>query len=79
MKLFSLIVGVLDYNTLLIYCHTFISILSLTGSVEGGSDIVENTNVGIVNHVTFHNLHLQNGHDYFASVKGMCVYLLNMK
>ncbi|XP_076086914.1 uncharacterized protein LOC143057491 [Mytilus galloprovincialis] len=41
------------------------------GSVEGGSDIVENTNVGIVNHVTFHNLHLQNGHDYFASVKGI--------
>ncbi|XP_076085244.1 uncharacterized protein LOC143056054 isoform X2 [Mytilus galloprovincialis] len=41
------------------------------GSVEGGSDIVEFTNVGIVNHVTFHNLNLQNGHDYFASVKGI--------
>ncbi|XP_063408929.1 uncharacterized protein LOC134692410 [Mytilus trossulus] len=41
------------------------------GSVEGGSDIVEFTNVGIVNHITFHNLNLQNGHDYFASVKGI--------
>ncbi|XP_076085163.1 uncharacterized protein LOC143055975 isoform X1 [Mytilus galloprovincialis] len=41
------------------------------GSVEGGSDIVEFTDVGIVNHVTFHSLNLQNGHDYFASVKGI--------
>ncbi|XP_052082402.1 uncharacterized protein LOC127720030 [Mytilus californianus] len=41
------------------------------GSVEGGSDIVEYTNVGVLNHVTFHNLHLQNGHDYFASVRGI--------
>ena len=43
--------------------------------MEGGTDIVEYTNVGVLNHVTFHNLHLQNGHNYFASVKGICAYL----
>lgn len=43
------------------------------GSVKGGSDIVPFTNVGLVNHMALHNLNLQNGHDYFASVKGIYV------
>ncbi|CAG2242538.1 unnamed protein product [Mytilus edulis] len=41
------------------------------GSVKGGSDIVPFTTIGLVNHIALHNLNLQNGHDYFASVKGM--------
>ncbi|XP_076075248.1 uncharacterized protein LOC143046131 isoform X2 [Mytilus galloprovincialis] len=45
----------------------FISI----GSVEGGVDIVDNHNVGLTNHMSFHNLQLQNGHKYFVTVKGI--------
>ena len=40
------------------------------GSVEGGVDIVDNHNVGVTNHMSFHNLQLQNGHKYFVTVKG---------
>ncbi|CAC5375033.1 unnamed protein product [Mytilus coruscus] len=58
----------------------FISI----GSVEGGVDIVDNHNVGVTNHMSFHNLQLQNGHKYFVTVKVFfffeniyCIRLLN--
>ncbi|VDI80173.1 Hypothetical predicted protein [Mytilus galloprovincialis] len=39
------------------------------GSTIGGSDVVPFTNIGIANHYTLHNLRLQNGHEYFASIK----------
>ncbi|CAC5375018.1 unnamed protein product [Mytilus coruscus] len=38
------------------------------GSVVGGVDIVDNKNVRLTNHVTFHDLQLQNGHKYFVTV-----------
>jgi hypothetical protein len=40
----------------------------------GGTDIAAYTNVGIVNHYTFHDLRLQNGHEYYATVRGI-IYL----
>ena len=42
-----------------------------TGSTRGGTDIAAYTNVGVVNHYTFHGLRLQNGHEYYATVKGI--------
>ena len=45
----------------------------LSGSTIGGIDIYPYTNVGIVNHLTLHDLRLQNGHEYFASVKGSII------
>jgi hypothetical protein len=42
-----------------------------TGSTRGGTDIATYTNVGVVNHYTFHGLRLQNGHEYYATVKGI--------
>ncbi|VDI13269.1 Hypothetical predicted protein, partial [Mytilus galloprovincialis] len=39
------------------------------GSTIGGSDVVPFTKIGIANHYTLHNLRLQNGHEYFASVR----------
>ncbi|KAL3873929.1 hypothetical protein ACJMK2_037006, partial [Sinanodonta woodiana] len=40
------------------------------GTSPYGVDILTYKAVGLVNHVTFHNLRLQNGHAYYASVKG---------
>ena len=42
-----------------------------TGSTRGGTDIAAYRNVGVVNHYTFHGLRLQNGHEYYATVKGI--------
>ncbi|XP_021364672.1 uncharacterized protein LOC110457646 [Mizuhopecten yessoensis] len=39
------------------------------GTHPYGLDIVQLTNVGIVDHVTFHGLRLQTGHAYYATVK----------
>ncbi|XP_060572684.1 uncharacterized protein LOC132730723, partial [Ruditapes philippinarum] len=39
------------------------------GSSPGGVDVQRLTHVGLTNHYTFHNLKLQNGHTYFATVK----------
>ncbi|XP_038057739.1 uncharacterized protein LOC119729229 [Patiria miniata] len=39
------------------------------GSMRGGSDVIEFTRVGITNSVIVHNLRLQNGHAYFATVR----------
>jgi len=41
------------------------------GTSPGGNDVVDFTKVGLTNHVTFHNLHLQSGHSYFATVRGV--------
>ncbi|KAL5006990.1 hypothetical protein ScPMuIL_015796 [Solemya velum] len=41
------------------------------GTSPGGVDIRDYSDVGVTNHVTFHNLTLQNGHSYYASVKGV--------
>ena len=47
------------------------SILYLvSGTYNGGVDVVPPTNVGISNHMTLHNLKLQDGHSYFATVRG---------
>lgn len=48
------------------------------GSVEGGVDIVDNHNVGVTNHMSFHNLQLQNGHKYFVTVKGNTSWLYHV-
>ena len=45
-----------------------------TGSTKGGTDIAAYTNVGIVNHYTVHGLQLQDGHEYYATVRGI-IYL----
>ncbi|CAC5390405.1 unnamed protein product [Mytilus coruscus] len=39
------------------------------GSTIDGQDVVPFTDIGIANHYTLHNLRLQNGNEYFASVK----------
>ncbi|XP_053398434.1 uncharacterized protein LOC128556766 [Mercenaria mercenaria] len=38
------------------------------GTTAGGVDIRRFTDVGLTNHKTFHDLNLQNGHTYFATV-----------
>ncbi|XP_053398947.1 uncharacterized protein LOC128556937 [Mercenaria mercenaria] len=38
------------------------------GTTTGGVDVKPFTDVGLTNHKTFHNLKLQNGHTYFATV-----------
>ena len=45
------------------------------GSHHGGVDVIPLTDVGICNHFIFHNLKLQDGHSYFATVIGtlLCV------
>ncbi|XP_053401094.1 uncharacterized protein LOC123523194 isoform X2 [Mercenaria mercenaria] len=40
------------------------------GTTRGGVDMVSLTNVGLTNYKMFHGVHLQNGHTYFATVKG---------
>ncbi|WAR04893.1 hypothetical protein MAR_020262 [Mya arenaria] len=40
------------------------------GSSPGGNDVINFVNVGLVNHKVFHNLYLQNGLSYYATVKG---------
>ena len=47
-----------------------ISLVTFLGSAYEGVDISDFTNVGMRNHYTFHNVNLQNGHTYFASVRG---------
>lgn len=40
------------------------------GSVEDGVDVIDKRNVGVTNHVSFHDLTLQDGHTYYVSVSG---------
>ncbi|WAR06111.1 hypothetical protein MAR_021480 [Mya arenaria] len=40
------------------------------GSSPGGNDVTNLVTVGLVNHKVFHNLFLQNGLSYYATVKG---------
>ncbi|WAR05117.1 hypothetical protein MAR_020486 [Mya arenaria] len=40
------------------------------GTSPGGNDVINFVNVGLVNHKVFHNLLLQNGLSYYATVKG---------
>ncbi|XP_071153805.1 uncharacterized protein [Mytilus edulis] len=40
------------------------------GSTENGKDVIDSVNVGITNHVSFHGLNLQNGHQYFVKLTG---------
>ncbi|XP_053400999.1 uncharacterized protein LOC128557566 [Mercenaria mercenaria] len=40
------------------------------GTTAGGVDVTSFIDVGLTNHKTFHNLKLQNGHTYFATVIG---------
>ncbi|XP_060604506.1 uncharacterized protein LOC132757271 [Ruditapes philippinarum] len=40
----------------------------ILGTTSGGVDIKPFTDVGLTNHWTFHDLKLQNGHTYFATV-----------
>jgi len=47
-----------------------------TGSTEDGVDVLDNVNVGVTNHVSFHGLHLQNGHQYYVKVTGDCLTIL---
>jgi len=43
----------------------------LTGTSPGGNDIVADRDVGVINHIAFHNLELQTGHTYYATVIGI--------
>jgi len=43
----------------------------ISGSVDGGVDIVDKKNVGVTNRVSFHGLKFQNGHKYYVTVTGM--------
>ncbi|XP_052095904.1 uncharacterized protein LOC127731085 [Mytilus californianus] len=38
------------------------------GSTENGIDVIDSVDVGITNHVSFHGLNLQNGHEYFVKL-----------
>ena len=51
----------------------------LIGSAYGGVDISDYVDVGIRNHFTFHGIKLQNGHTYFASVRGKYFILWEFK
>lgn len=51
--------------------HTGISYYEvIIGSTEGGNDVVDITNVGVVNHAHFGSLTLHSGHKYYATVTG---------
>ncbi|CAG2200973.1 unnamed protein product [Mytilus edulis] len=41
------------------------------GSTKGGTDVFPYTIVGLVNHYTIHDVRLQNGHEYYATVKAL--------
>ncbi|XP_076113983.1 uncharacterized protein LOC143082268 [Mytilus galloprovincialis] len=41
------------------------------GSTKGGTDIYPYTKVGLVNHYTVHGLRLQNGHEYYATIRAL--------
>lgn len=45
---------------------------SIVGSTDGGNDVVDTTNVGVVNHAHFGSLTLHSGHKYYATVTGNC-------
>ena len=59
-----------DINIKWQYICTYISFM-ISGSVDGGVDIVDKENVGVTNRVSFHGLKLQNGHKYYVTVTGM--------
>lgn len=40
------------------------------GTSIGGNDMVAFFSVGVVNHITLHDLKLQSGHIYYATIKG---------
>ncbi|XP_061189002.1 uncharacterized protein LOC133197151 [Saccostrea echinata] len=51
--------------------HTGISYYEVNiGSTKGGNDVVDITNVGVVNHAHFGSLTLHSGHKYYATITG---------
>ena len=46
------------------------------GTVPGGSDIVDFTEVGIINHLVLSNLQLLSGLQYYATVKGLPLFVV---
>lgn len=47
---------------------------SVIGTVPGGSDVVDFTKIGIVDQLVLSNLRLLSGHEYYATVKGFCLF-----
>ena len=43
---------------------------SLLGTVPGGRDVMTDQIVGLVNHITFHDLNLHDGNTIYATVEG---------
>lgn len=54
------------YKTLLINLIVF----HFIGTTAGGIDVQNFLDVGIVNHAVAHGMRLQNGHAYYATIKG---------
>ena len=52
----------------------FITISSPSGSAPGLDDVVPFTDVGVVNDVITTGIHLQSGHTYFATVRGIIIH-----
>lgn len=52
-----------------------LQLLYSTGTVPGGSDVVEFTEVGIVDQLVLSDLQLLSGHEYYATVKGFLLVL----
>ncbi|ESO88602.1 hypothetical protein LOTGIDRAFT_234472 [Lottia gigantea] len=72
-------------NTLVVFWDSFIDVeeeggavhpsgishyIIQIGSSSSRSDVLSPVSVGLINHQVFHNLTLQNGHQYFATVTG---------
>lgn len=47
------------------------------GTTAGGNDVFPFTHVGTTQHYAIHQMYLQNGYDYYATLKGE--YLNKMK
>jgi hypothetical protein len=59
-----------NYFLWLINCGVYFKSIFLLGTSKGGNDVVEFQNIGVVQHKAFHQLHLQNGYQYYATLKG---------
>lgn len=46
------------------------------GTSIGGNDMVAFFSVGVVNHITLHDLKLQSGHIYYATIKGRLLLIV---
>ena len=44
--------------------------MSFPGSVQSGEDVLKFQDVGLVNALTLHSLTMQDGHVYYATVRG---------